>query len=103
MRNISFAHTTDQVRLRSKTVTRRLGWRFLKPGDLLRACVKTRGLKPGEPLLPLAVIRVVSVRAEPLSAITADDVAKEGYEGMAPGEFVANFCDQMKTTPDAEV
>jgi hypothetical protein len=103
MRNISFAHTTDQIRNRSKTVTRRLGWRTLRPGTLLRACVKIRGLKPGEALRPLAVIRVVSVRTEPLGAITAEDVVKEGYSGMTTEEFVAMFRETMKTTADAEV
>jgi len=34
-RNISFALTTQQVRNRTKTVTRRAGWLFLKAGDIL--------------------------------------------------------------------
>ena len=103
MRFISFFHTAPQVRVRTKTVTRRLGWRSLTSGTLLRACVKTRGRKPGEPIEDLAVIRVVAVRVEPLSAITAEDVEREGYPGMTPEEFVARFCASMKTTPDAEV
>jgi hypothetical protein len=48
VRNISFALTTAQVRARTKTVTRRVGWTFLKPGDLLQPVVKCRGLKKGE-------------------------------------------------------
>jgi hypothetical protein len=31
---MSFALTTEQIRVQKKTVTRRLGWEFLKPGDL---------------------------------------------------------------------
>jgi len=45
-RNISFALTTKQIRNRSKTVTRRLGWLHIKKGDVLNACVKCMGLKP---------------------------------------------------------
>ena len=48
MRNISFMLTKDQVRNRHKTVTRRLGWRRLKPGDVLRGVEKAMGLKAGE-------------------------------------------------------
>lgn len=43
MRNMSFSLTTDQIRGRTKTVTRRLGWRFLQSGDQVQACVKSRG------------------------------------------------------------
>ena len=35
-RNMSFALTTDQVRKQSKTVTRRMGWRKTKPGEVTR-------------------------------------------------------------------
>jgi len=34
-RNMSFSMTTQAVLDETKTVTRRLGWDFLKPGDLL--------------------------------------------------------------------
>lgn len=105
MRNISFALTTDQIRARTKTVTRRLGWKTLRPGTLLRAVVKSRGLKPGETVQPLAVIRVVKVTREPLREIArhGDDPALEGYPQMTPEQFVAHFCGHMKVTPDTEV
>jgi hypothetical protein len=47
-RLMSFAHTTDQIRNRTKTVTRRNGWADLKPGELFWAVEKAMGLKPGE-------------------------------------------------------
>ena len=47
MRNISFAKTTEQVRLQRKTVTRRVGWLFLKHGDLLQPIVKGQGIQKG--------------------------------------------------------
>lgn len=61
MRNMSFAMTIPQVRNRTKTVTRRLGWKFLKPGDLVRAVKKSMGLKKGETIEVLAILRVLNV------------------------------------------
>lgn len=103
MRNISFQMTTDQILGRTKTVTRRLGWLTLKPGDMLRACEKCMGLKPGEKVRQLAVIRITSVRRERLEEITAEDCALEGFPDMMPEEFVAMFCRHMKVTPDTPV
>lgn len=57
MRNISFQLTTEAIRNRTKTVTRRLNWLNLKPGDLLQGCEKCMGRRHGEPLVKLAVIR----------------------------------------------
>ena len=102
-RNISFAHTTPQFLARTKTVTRRSGWAWLEPGTVLMGCRKCRGLKPGEPLERLGRIRVVSVRREPLAAVTAADVVREGYPGMSPAEFVRVYCSQMGCAPDAVV
>lgn len=39
-RLMSVSLTEQAVRDRTKTVTRRLGWRFLKPGDTLTLCRK---------------------------------------------------------------
>ena len=59
MRNISFSMTTEAVRRREKTVTRRLGWWNLKPGTVLQAVEKAQGLKKGEHVKPICLIRVV--------------------------------------------
>ena len=99
MRNMSFSLTTDQVRARMKTVTRRLGWRSLKPGDRIRAIVKGQGLKKGEKVQPLAVLLITSVRRERLSKMISDpgygsvEVVLEGFRGTAPAAFVAMFCE----------
>jgi hypothetical protein len=93
---MSVALTTRQVRDRSKTVTRRLGWRMLAPGDPLTLCEKVRGRKPGEPLIRIAEVTVVSVRREPLNAITAEDVAAEGFPQMTVTAFVSFFCETHK-------
>lgn len=78
-RNISFAMTTQQVKDRSKDVTRRFGWWFLKPGDRLYGVEKAMGLRKGEHMKRLCYIEVVSVRTEPLNAITKSDVVREGF------------------------
>lgn len=87
-RNMSFALTTDQVRNKSKTVTRRFGWWFLKPGDELWAVEKAMGLKKGERVNRLAKIRVISTKCEMLGQITQDDCRKEGFPDLDPPGFV---------------
>jgi hypothetical protein len=95
-RNMSFMLTTEQIKNRTKTVTRRLGWKFLKVGDILNAVEKCQGLKKGEKIKRLCQIRVVNVRGEPLRLITKDDCVKEGFPNMSPWEFVAMFEKEMK-------
>lgn len=102
-RLMSFALTTKQVRERTKTVTRRRGWAKLKAGDRLTAVVKAMGLAKGEKVERLAEIVVEAVTLEPLDAITADDVAREGFPEMSPAEFVAMFCGNMGGKPDQMV
>ena len=103
MRNISFALTTQQVRNRSKTVTRRLGWLYLRAGDHLQAVKKCMGLKPGERLEKLCTIRIASVRREALQAITAEDCVREGFPEMTPAQFVAFFCKTHKGCTPATI
>lgn len=98
-RNMSFALTTEQIRRRTKTVTRRKGWKFLKAGELLNACVKCQGLKPGEKIERLALLRVVDVSEDCLELITAADVEREGFPEMTASAFVAMFCRHMGGEP----
>ena len=97
MRSISFSLTTPQFLDGSKTVTRRLGWKFLKPGDRLRAVKKCMGLKRGEHPEVLGEIEVVSVNREPLAAICTypNDCAREGFPDMLPIAFVSMFIGHM--------
>ena len=95
MRNMSFDYTTQQIQDRSKTVTRRLGWLRLKPGDRIAACKKCMGLKKGEKVERLAELRIVSVRREPLCYILDQgfaECAREGFPHMEPEQFVGFFC-----------
>jgi len=120
-RLMSVALTEDAVRERRKTVTRRLGWRFLKPGDRLTLCRKVMGRfhrqADGtlEPLVRIAEVEVVSVRRERLWDITHDEVIREAvdpalfdahyYSDGQPtaAAWVAWFCEQMRCEPDVEV
>lgn len=77
---MSVAFTEQAVIERRKTVTRRKGWTFLKPGDRLTLCRKVQGRKPGEPLVCLAEVEVVDVRREPLHFVQYyGDLTKEGF------------------------
>jgi hypothetical protein len=96
MRNMSFALTTDQVLKRTKTVTRRVGWNFLKAGDLIQAVEKGMGLKKGETVKRLAVLRVKSVTGEWMSdfrsrADAQEECEREGFPLMNPSEFYNFF------------
>lgn len=94
--NISFSLTTPQILARTKTVTRRLGWKNLKPGTILNACEKCQGLKRGEKVKVLCRIRVTEVRRELLDALVWDEsygkseASLEGFplmNGIAFSEF----------------
>lgn len=115
MRNMSFALTTPQILEETKDVTRRLGWQFLKVGDLLRPVKKCMGLRPGEKLDVLRdPIIVVSLRREPLSRMTTEmeygyrECQREGFgahpDYFEPSAFVAMFCATHKgCTPDTVI
>lgn len=103
MRRMSFSKTTQQVRERTKDVTRRLGWANLKAGERFVAIEKGMGLKKGEKQVELAVCECVSNRTEVLCRITQDDVRREGFPERTRAEFVRFFCKAMKVLPGARV
>jgi len=93
---MSFSLTTPQYRDFSKTVTRRIGWKMLKPGEIFMGVVKGMGLKKGEKVQYLHPATCLSNRTEPLTAITQEDCVKEGFPKMTPAEFVRMFCEHNK-------
>lgn len=95
MRLMSFQLTTDQIRNRTKTVTRRLGWAKLKPGTVLCAVVKGMGIPKGDTVERLAYLVVTNVRREKLNSIGEDDVIREGFFGINWLDFVRMFCRHM--------
>jgi hypothetical protein len=104
---MSVALTEQAVRERRKTVTRRLGWANLKPGEQLTLCRKVMGRRKAdgtvEPLIRIAEVEVVSVRREPLSSIGPGETTLEGLPEMTGGAFVEFFCKAMRCTPDTWV
>lgn len=98
-RNMSFALTTEQFIARTKTVTRRFGWLFLQPGEVLCGVKKAMGLKRGEKIERLGMIRVVSTRREPLNAICQEDVVREGFPEKSTTEFVEMLCKHSRCQP----
>jgi len=104
---MSFALTTEQVRNRTKTVTRRLGWKFAKQGDIVQPVVKGQGLKKGETVEKIgAPIRVLNVRREPLHLMATRysiEAVREGFPQLTNEAFIAMFCQHNDCTPDTEV
>ena len=60
---------------------------------------KGMGLKKGEKVKRLGIIRIVSAYPEQLSAIDAADVAREGFPDRTPAQFVAMFCKHNQVEP----
>lgn len=90
-RRMSCAMTIGQVRDRTKTVTRRHidTWRTLQAGDRLTLIEKGMGLAKGERQVVLAEVEIVSVRVEPILAVTVDEIRAEGFDPdeMSPVEW----------------
>jgi hypothetical protein len=111
MRNMSFALTTQQVRDKSKDVTRRLGWLYLKPGEAFQPVMKCMGLRPGEKIERIGdAVVTVSTRRELLRRMTddqeygRDECRREGFPHLSPAEFVTMFCATHKgCTPETEL
>ena len=102
-RNMSFMLTTDQIINRTKTVTRRLGWWFLKSGEVVNAVEKAMGLKKGEKIKRICQVRIVSTRKEPIYNIDHADCVREGFPDWTPGEFIGMFCSHNKCKSHTEI
>ncbi len=101
--NISFHLTLPQFRDRTKTVTRRLGWHGLVKAcargkrPIIKACENCHGLKAGEKMQMMGLIRVTSARFERLDKLLEfpdygrREVIREGFPEMSHDEFVNFF------------
>ena len=105
-RLISFALTTPQFVDGSKDVTRRMGWLKALAGDELCAVKKCMGFRHEETVERLGMMRLTSVRREPLR-LMLDDLAygfdetrregfPDGHRNHWPSEFVDFFCRSHK-------
>lgn len=99
-RSMSFFHTRPQIREQTKTVTRRRGWSELNPGQLFWAVEKAQGLKLGEKVKRLALLRCLSNHPTVLHSIEQSDVIAEGFPELTPDGFIAMFCHHMGGEPD---
>ena len=103
MRNMSFAATQQQILDQTKMVTRRIGWRFLKPGDIIQPVNKCQGLKAGEHPVKLGCpIRVKNVTRQTLLKIDNVEVIAEGFY-MLPDDFVKMFMAMNCCSAQSEV
>lgn len=100
---MSVALTTQAVRDRVKTQTRRNGWLRLSVGDQLALCPKYRGIRRDDREL-ITIVDVLAVRREQLQAISAADVRAEGFPDLSPAEFVEFYCVTHRgVEPNSEV
>ena len=88
--------TIPQFKNRSKTVTRRVGWKDLEAGDLLCGIEKGQGLKKGEKVKRLGVIKVEKATQEWMSDFVGrpdavEECRREGFPEMTPQEFNTFF------------
>ncbi len=109
MRHASFFLTTDQYRAGTKTVTRRLGWKNLRPGDLVMGCVKCQGLGKGGRIERIHPFEVISNQPERLGRLIEDpaygrlEAMLEGFPDLDGPGFVEMFCRHMQATPSTFV
>lgn len=107
--NMSFSITTPQFLDRTKTVTRRLGWRSAVPGQVITAVEKGMGLKRGERVRVLGSIRVVDVRTEALDRMSQQpayglsEAVLEGFPELDGRGFVSMFCEANRCLPTRPV
>lgn len=100
-RNMSFSMTTEAARNREKDITRRLGWANLKPGDVVQQVEKAMGLKKGDKVKKIHLIRIVSNEPEMLIDMEnhgPDECRREGFPDMTPRQFMDMFCEHNQVT-----
>lgn len=95
--NMSFFLTQQQVRNRTKFVTRRLGWRHLKRGERFTAILKGQGIPKGGKVERICQLECVQNWPEPLSVMINDpaygkkEATKEGFPEMSGQQFAEMF------------
>lgn len=97
MRNVSFFHTQEQYRNRTKTETRRQwGKLWIPVGFQFMGCVKCQGLKKGEKIERIHSSTVVKTCWEHIDMISPESVIAEGFPEWSPEQFVEFYCDMNK-------
>jgi hypothetical protein len=93
---LSFSLTEQQFMDGSQDVTRRVGWRCLKCGQILCGVRRRIGIGRGNKVVRLGYIEVMEVSKEPLNAVLdvvygPSECKREGFPEMRPLEFVRLF------------
>ena len=96
---MSFRWTEQQLVAGIKTVTRRLGWWKVRPGDQLLAIRQWQELPKGSHQHILGSILIRGARPERVKDITPDDVVREGFPDMTTDQFIAFFCRGHRISP----
>lgn len=105
-RLISMAKTIREFENGSKTETRRDGWLHAEPGMVLQAVDRLPRAGAWRRLRYAGgfdLIRITAVERVRLGDITEEQVAAEGFPGMAATEFVALYCVPGPPDPEREV
>lgn len=104
MRLITIRDTIPAFYRREQTVTRRPCWIDLRVGELLCGVSRVR-LPRGQSPMRLGVVVVTDVRFERLGAVRRQpaDMAREGFAGMRPVEFLERFSDRYGLTSRSRV
>lgn len=111
MQNMSFMLTTQQVKQKTKRITRRMGWLRLRVGDVLQPVERCMGIPKGGTIVRIGgPILVTGVRREPLLAMRLDsaygfhECELEGFPEFTPDDFIEMFCKSHEgCAPDTEV
>lgn len=109
MPNMSFALTANQYKAKTKTVTRRNGWKHIVIGRVYNGVNKVMGFKKGEKPVIFGRHIPTSSRWEPLRRLIDEpeygrqEVIKEGFPDWTPEQFVEMYCTHNKCTPETLV
>lgn len=100
MRNLSFYHTQDQYRSRTKTETRRQ-WKklWIPAGVQFMGVVKGQGLGKGGKIERIHPATVIETCWEQIDQITPASVIAEGFPEWSPEQFIEFYCDMNKVLP----
>ena len=91
---VELKETIKQIHNAASTVTRRFGLWKIKPGTKLWAIEKGRGLKKGQKVVRICMIRIVSAHEEQVQDIRhrPNDLILEGFPDLTTNEFIRLLC-----------
>lgn len=107
--NMSFALTSEQYKNKTKTVTRRNGWKHIKIGVPMNGVNKCMGFRKGEKPVIFGQHIPISSHWEPLRRVIDEpeygkqEMILEGFPDWEPKQFVEMYCNHNKCTPETLV